>query len=146
MIIGEIHGNILESMLQTLVVPVNTVGVMGAGLAKQFKLVYPTMFEAYQKACREKVFVKKGIFVFTYTKGRKILCLPTKRDWKHLSKIVWVDHALSIIARDYKEYEITSLAIPPIGCGLGGLEWTDVYPLIKEYLDPLDIDVEIYLP
>ena len=146
MIMEEVHENILESRIQTLVCPVNTSGVMGAGLAKSFKDKYPDLFKAYQRACRENVFSRQGIFVYTHSDKRKILCLPTKRHWKFKSQLEWVINALEIIKNEYQSYDITSLAMPAIGCGLGGLDWDVVYPLIKKYLDPIDLPTTIYLP
>jgi O-acetyl-ADP-ribose deacetylase (regulator of RNase III) len=146
MIIAEIVGNILQTEAQTLVCPVNTVGVMGNGLALYFKLNYPDLFVAYQKACAMGWFARKGIFVYTVSPTRKILCLPTKRHWKYKSRIEWIDKALYIVARDYEEYGITSLAVPAIGCGKGQLEWEDVHNLIRGHLNTIDISVTVYLP
>jgi O-acetyl-ADP-ribose deacetylase (regulator of RNase III) len=145
-IIAESTGNILKSDIQTLVCPVNVVGVMGAGLAMEFKLQYPAMYEAYRRFCWAGLFERKGIFVYTVSPTRKILCLPTKRHWKYRSKIEWVDQALATIASDYEKYGITELAIPAVGCGKGKLEWEDVYSLIKNHMNRIPLDVTVYLP
>ena len=145
-IVYEIKGNLLDSAYQTLVVPVNTVGVMGKGLARHFDLCFPGLLQQYRNACKEGVFEKKGIFVYTLSKDKKILCFPSKRDWRHPSKLIWIEESLKAIARDYKELGITELAIPAVGCGLGGLQWERVRELIYKYLDPLEIDIEVFVP
>lgn len=146
MIEFEEVADIFESGAQTLVCPVNTMGVMGAGLALVFKIRFPGLLKAYKKACRDGVFQKEGIFVYDYSPTRKILCFPTKRHWAHPSKLIWIDQGLRVIAKDFGKYGITSLAIPAIGCGKGQLKWEDVSPLIDQYLDPLDLKVGVYLP
>lgn len=146
MIVAETYGNILKDPAQTLVCPVNTVGVMGKGLALDFKTMYPDMYAPYQWACRVEVFRRQGFYVYNHSKERKILCLPTKRHFKFRSKIEWVDYGLEKIAETYEEYGITSLAIPAVGCGEGRLSWDDVYPLIKHHLGRIALPVTVYLP
>lgn len=146
MIIAEATDNMLASDIQTLVCPVNTVGVMGTGLAEQFRDEYPGLLNAYQRFCWAGGFAKKGIFVWDASATRKVLCLPTKRHWKYKSRIEWVDRALAVVASDYASYGITGLAIPPIGCGHGGLEWEHVYNLIKNYMNRIPLNVTVYLP
>lgn len=146
MIVYEEPGDILNCSAQTLVCPVNTYGVMGCGLALAFKNRYPGLNEAYRKACRDRVFKEKGIFVFDFSPTRKILCFPTKRDWRDPSHLLWIDKGLEAIARDFALYHITSLAVPAIGCGYGGLSWKDVSPIIDYYLDPIDLKVGVFPP
>lgn len=145
-IIKEMRGNILGSNCQTLVVGVNTYGVMGKGMALEFKDYFPDLFNDYRMACTRETFATKGIFVHTHSPIKKVLCFPSKRDWRYPSKIEYIEEALQAIARDYKLYDITSLAIPAVGCGLGKLKWNDVYQLIVKYLHPLPIDVVVYIP
>lgn len=146
MIIAERKGNILESECQTLVCPVNTVGVMGNGLALAFREEYPGLLVAYQRFCWAGLFARKGFFVFDVSETRKVLCLPTKRHWRYNSRIEWVDMALARVASDYAEYGITSLAIPAVGCGKGRLDWDDVYNLIKNHMNRIPLNVTVYLP
>lgn len=147
MIVEELRGNILTSSAQTLVCPVNTVGVMGNGLALYFKLKFPEMFEAYRYACAANHFKRKGVFVYDVSPEKKILCFPTKRHWRYNSRIEWIDRGLEVIAEQYQDYGITSLAIPPIGCGKGKLEWEQVYNLIKIHLgERIPLPVTVYLP
>lgn len=146
MIVAESTENILTSDIQTLVCPVNTVGVMGAGLAKDFKETYPGLEEAYKRFCWAGMFARKGVFVYTVSPTRKVLCLPTKRHWKYNSRIEWIDHALGVVAQDYEKYGITHLAIPAVGCGKGKLEWDDVYNVIKNHMNRIPLNVTVFLP
>jgi O-acetyl-ADP-ribose deacetylase (regulator of RNase III) len=142
----ETTGNLLKSPAQTLVCTVNTVGVMGAGIAKAFKLAYPAMFLAYKKACYNYFFTHQKNFVYDVSEERKILCLPTKHHWMYPSKLEWVETALKDLARRYEDYGITEIAMPALGCKNGGLDWEDVKPLIYQYMDPLPITVYLYPP
>lgn len=146
MIIAESKGNILACDVQTLVCPVNTYGVMGNGLAFDFRTQYPDLYPNYQHACATSVFARQGIYVYRHDDDRLILCMPTKRHWKFNSRLEWIDAALITIARDYKKYGITSLAIPAVGCGKGRMDWEDVYNLIKLHLHPIDLPVTVFLP
>jgi O-acetyl-ADP-ribose deacetylase (regulator of RNase III) len=145
MIIFDEPRNLLQQDMQTLVNPVNTEGVMGAGLALAFRDSYKGLFEEYREACKGDVFAKRGFFVFDVDDTRKVLCLPTKRSWRHPSRLEWIEEGLWYLANEYESYGITSLAIPEIGCGRGQLSWTDVRPLIYQYLDPIALPVGICL-
>lgn len=138
------HENIFKTQAQTLVCPVNTVGVMGAGLAKQFARRVSGLLLAYQRACRNKELTIKSLWTYSFGKNRKVLCFPTKIDWRNDSDIDWVEGNLKRLAEEYEYLEITSLAIPPVGCGKGNLDWGDVKPLVIKYLDPLPIPVYVY--
>lgn len=138
--------NIFFQDAKTLVCPVNTVGVMGNGLACAFKNRYPGLYDAYQKACKMGVFQKDGYFVFEEKYGKQILCFPTKRHWSKDSQLRWIESGLKKLAETYKENDITSIAIPPIGCGKGNLEWQQVKPLIIQYLAGTDMDVRVLEP
>lgn len=147
MIIDEIHGNIFNSNMQSLIVPVNTVGTMGKGLALEFKRRFPGLNTPYRTACWTHVFDTVGFFTYHDRQSeKKIVCLPTKLHWRDPSKLEYIEKALFCLNLRYQEYGIASLAIPAVGCGLGQLGWADVYPLIIRYLDPISIPVEIYLP
>ena len=148
MIVSEVKQDILSSSLQTLTVPVNTIGAMGRGLALDFRNKYEGLYEAYRRACQEEVFKRKGLFVFDTGNelGQKILCFPTKEHWRFRSKLDWIIFGLDTLANEYKEYGITELAVPALGCGLGSLNWNDVYNVIHAYLGPSDLPVTIHLP
>lgn len=145
-IVRELRGDIFKSKMQTLVVPVNTQGTLGAGLAKQFKIRYPGLLAPYKRACFNGTFSKKGYFLYTVDENRKILCLPSKQRWVEPSRIEWIDIALERITEHYKEDGIESLSIPAIGCGLGELSYDEVHPLIVKYMSMIDIPVVVYLP
>lgn len=139
-------GNIFESHAQTLVNTVNCVGVMGKGIALEFKKKYPEMFEDYKKKCEEGK-VKPGIpYLYEDSRGTAILNFPTKQHWRSPSKYSYIVEGLDYFRGHYKEWNIRSIAFPPLGCGNGGLEWSDVGPLMYMKLADLDIDVEIYAP
>lgn len=138
--------NIFYSDTETIVCPVNTVGVMGNGLACAFKNRFPGLYDAYVKACRAGVFHTKGYFVFETQFKKKILCFPTKRHWRHDSQIEWIRRNLEKLAKTYKEDGITSITFPPIGCGKGNLPWSAVKPVLIECLAKTDMDVRVCEP
>jgi O-acetyl-ADP-ribose deacetylase (regulator of RNase III)/uncharacterized protein YwgA len=139
-------GDILKSKAQTLINTVNCVGVMGKGIALEFKKRFPEMFEDYIKKCdREEV--KLGVpYLYKTLFPPQIVNFPTKDHWKSVSRINDIECGLQYILSHYKEWGITSLAIPPLGCGNGQLEWRAVGPLIYRYVNQMDIPVEMYAP
>lgn len=146
MIVFEKRGDIFESTLQTLVCPVNTVGALGKGMAKQFKEHYPGLDGPYRRACFTKVFARDGFFVWDAGKDDKVLCLPTKMHWRDPSRLAWVDQALMAVARDWEKHGLHSMAIPAVGCGEGGLSWDNVRPLIYEHFGKHPLHVGIFTP
>lgn len=138
-----IHGDIFESKMQTITNPVNCVGVMGKGLALEFKKRYPQHYAEYCTMCAMHI-LKPGLPKVTDADGRSILLFPTKDHWRNLAKLEYIDEALSYIARNYTEMGITSLALPKIGAGLGGLPWAQVRTLIVKHFGSLPINIEIY--
>lgn len=147
--IDYITGNIFDTNAQCLVNPVNTVGVMGAGLALKFKRQYPHMFNMYKLHCNSGT-LKVGSLMFyksSVEKNSKIICLfPTKEHWKNPSKIEYIKLGLQSFVQYYQEWNITSVAFPLLGCGLGGLDWEhEVQPLYIKYLSPLPINVSVYI-
>lgn len=137
------HGNIFESSAQVIVNPVNCVGVMGAGLAKQFKERYPRMFAKYQSCCMAKL-LEPGKLMLCKESDKWILLFPTKNHWKDRSELIYIKQGLNKLVAEYQLRGIKSIAIPKIGCGLGGLNWEEVKPLIIERLSSCDMDVYIY--
>src|SRR5882724_1927790 len=139
-------GDILQSRAQTLVNTVNCVGIMGKGIALEFKERFPEMFDDYVKRCAAKE-VKPGIpYLYKRLLPPNIINFPTKDHWKSVSKISDIERGLQYLLSHYKEWEVTSLAIPPLGCGNGQLEWKTVGPLIYRYARQMDIPVELYAP
>ena len=143
------QGNLLHAETQAIVNTVNTVGVMGKGIALAFKEAFPENFRLYEAACRAdevqvgRVFVTENIGVGP----RWIVNFPTKKHWRNPSKIEWIRDGLSDLRRVVIEKEIRSIALPPLGCGQGGLDWNDVRPLIEQSLGELEgVDVVAYEP
>jgi len=137
-------GDLFCSKAQVLVNPVNCVGVMGGGLAKQFKLHYPQMFKDYEIICQQKE-LKTGKVILLNSENKKILLFPTKEHWKNPSKLSYIESGLNDLLRKIKVWDIDSIAFAKIGCGLGGLNWeNDVKPLMIKKLTELSIKVEIW--
>jgi O-acetyl-ADP-ribose deacetylase (regulator of RNase III) len=143
-------GNLLEADVEALVNTVNTVGVMGKGIALQFKKAFPANFAAYAKAC-EAGSVQPGR-MFTFDLGllanpRYIINFPTKRDWKHKSRLADIEAGLVALVEDINRLGIRSIALPPLGCGNGGLDWSDVRPRIEAALAAVpDVRVLLFGP
>lgn len=142
--IKYIEGDIFSSPAQVIVNTVNTVGVMGKGIALEFKNRYPKMFEIYKKAC-EKHQLAIGKLMLVFEPDHWILLFPTKQNWRYPSKIQYIESGLIKFTQTYVEKNITSIAFPKLGCGNGELEWEEVKALMEKYLRPLPIDVYIYL-
>ncbi|WP_391558936.1 macro domain-containing protein [Robertmurraya sp.] len=143
-------GNLLEADAEALVNTVNTVGVMGKGIALQFKQAFPEVFKAYEKACRAEE-VKTGEMFIVPTGSmfnpKYIINFPTKQHWKGNSKMEFIDNGLNALVKDIKRLSIQSIAIPPLGCGNGGLNWDDVRPKIEQAFAALpDVRVLLYAP
>lgn len=145
MIRSEQKGDIFTSGCQTIVCPVNTVGVMGAGLALQFKRRIPGLFAAYKEACTFKLLTTQKVWVYQVPDSDlQVLCLASKEHWRKPSKLSYVEDSLRDLVERHEELGITSLAIPPIGCGLGQLDYVKcVRPLLEELLEPLELPVDI---
>jgi len=139
-------GDILKSKAQTLINTVNCVGIMGKGIALEFKKRFPEMFKDYVERCDRKE-VKPGVpYLYRSLFPPQIVNFPTKDHWKSVSRISDIELGLQHLLRNYKEWGITSLAVPPLGCGNGQLEWRAVGPLIYRYIKHMDIPVEMYAP
>jgi len=130
-------GSLLDADVEALVNTVNTVGVMGKGLALQFKRRFPSNFRVYAEACRRgKVQVGRMLVVETrkHAGPRFIINFPTKKHWRDPSRLEYVRAGLVALIHEVKTRHIQSIAIPPLGCGNGGLAWLDVRPLIDQAL------------
>jgi len=148
--IEHTKGNLLQADVEALVNTVNCVGYMGKGVALQFKQAYPENFHAYQRACRANEVKPGQMFIFETGKminPKYIINFPTKRHWQSKSRIEDIKSGLAALTEDIKRLEIKSLAIPPLGCGNGGLNWSDVRPLIESAFASLPgIHVLLYAP
>jgi O-acetyl-ADP-ribose deacetylase (regulator of RNase III) len=147
--IHEERGNLLTADADALVNTVNTVGVAGKGIALQFRQAYPDNFRAYAQAAKRGQVVPGRMFTWeTGQLGRPrfIINFPTKRHWRGNSRLEDIREGLRCLVQVIKAHEISSIAVPPLGCGNGGLDWTDVRTLIFDALGSLDIDVLLYPP
>ncbi len=140
------RGDLLGSRMQTLINTVNCVGVMGKGIAFAFKQRYPEMFEDYKKRCQLKEVQLGKPYLYKINEQRWIVNFPTKDHWKQRSQLQDIEAGLKYLAECAFVWGITSLAVPPLGCGNGGLNWDHVQPLIEKYLSPLNIPLEVYCP
>ncbi len=144
------QGNLLEADAQALVNTVNCVGQMGKGIALQFKQAFPDNFHAYQKAVKAGLVRPGSMFVFEtgrYLNPQLIINFPTKRHWKGKSRLEDIRSGLLALVEEINRRNIRSIAIPPLGCGNGGLDWQIVEPLIRDALAPLSgVDVILYPP
>jgi len=139
-------GDIFKSNAQTLVNTVNCVGVMGKGLALEFKKRFPDMYEDYVARCRRGEVQLGKPYLYRRVIPPWILLFPTKHDWRSVSKLTDIEEGLRYLEKHYKEWGIISLAVPPLGCGLGELNWDIVGPTLYRYLSRLEIPVELYAP
>ena len=143
-------GNILESNAQALINTVNTVGVMGKGIALQFKKRYPNNFNAYQNACKQgdiaigKLFVTKDCNLNSDEKI--IINFPTKKDWRKSSEYSFIEKGLDNLIQVISQQNIKSVALPPLGAGNGGLEWEKVKKIIEQKLNNLNVEIIVYEP
>lgn len=135
--------SIFDSPAQTLVNTVNCVGVMGKGLAKEFKSREPAMFRAYKKLCDENR-LEPGLLWLWRGKNSWVLNFPTKKHWRSPSKLEWIDAGLSKFVDNYKALGVKEISFPRLGCGNGDLNWDEVKPLMESYLSDLSIPVFIH--
>ena len=142
--IRYIEGDIFKSPAQVIVNTVNTVGVMGKGIALEFKKRYPDMFQAYRDICDRRK-LKTGTLMLYYEPDHWVLLFPTKENWRNPSRMEYIEAGLAKFCRTYAEKGITSVAFPKLGCGNGELNWSDVQPVMEKYLKDLPIDIYIYL-
>lgn len=139
-----IKGNIFDSSADAIVNTVNTDGVMGKGIAKEFKDRYPDMYTKYKEKCVDgsldigKIMIYRG-------NNRKIILFPTKKHWRAPSRIEYIEMGLRKIVSDCDKLQVSSIAFPKLGCGNGGLSWDDVRRLMEKYLSDIPIVSYIYV-
>lgn len=147
-------GDILKADVQALVNTVNCVGVMGKGIALQFKLKFPENFRAYKKVCNQDELEPGRLFVFDrgqlFEEDRGpqyIINFPTKTHWRKPSKLEYIEGGTDALVEEVQQRDIESIAIPPLGCGNGGLEWEEVGAIIEQRMEALpDVRVVLYPP
>ena len=145
-----VSGNLFHAEVDAVINTVNTMGVMGKGIALQFKQAFPENFAAYQAACRQGKVQTGEMFVFetgAITLPRYVINFPTKRNWRSPSRIEDVERGLVHLITVVQELEIASVAIPPLGCGNGGLDWNVVRPLIEATFTSVpNVHVQLFTP
>jgi O-acetyl-ADP-ribose deacetylase (regulator of RNase III) len=144
------QGNLLEAETEALVNTVNEIGVMGKGIALMFREAFPENTRQYMVACKAKDVHVGTMFVVRekdLTGARWIINFPTKKHWRHPSKLEWIRDGLQDLARVIREKQIRSVAVPPLGCGAGGLEWSQVKQEIELALGQLDnVNIVVFAP
>jgi len=140
------NGSIFDADVEVLVNPVNCIGVMGAGLAKEFKVRYPLHHMEYVRACEQFSIVLGSVYPIRRAQ-KMIVMFPTKRHWEDSSNLKDIKRGISDLAAMIISFSVQSIAIPALGCGLGGLNWSDVLPIMLSELKPLrDVRIIIYPP
>jgi len=139
-------GDLFQARAQTLVNTVNCVGVMGKGLALEFKKRFPANFEDYAKRCEHKHVRLGEPYLFRDPSRRLIVNFPTKDHWRSPAKLSDIERGLEYFTRHFAGWGIESIAFPALGCGNGGLEWSKVGPLMYGKLHQLPIEIEVYAP
>jgi len=142
--IHYIKGNLFTSNAKVLVNTVNTVGVMGKGIAADFKKIYPKMFEEYKRLCDNKELDIGKLYLYK-TSNKWILNFPTKKHWRNPSTIEYIEKGLQALVKEATHLQLSDIAMPKLGCGNGGLDWeTEVKPIVEKYLKKAPINVSIY--
>jgi len=147
--IKYVTGNLFDAQTEALVNTVNTVGVMGKGIALQFKKKYPYNYKVYRDACKAGTFKTGQVLVVKegdLLTQKLIINFPTKAHWRSPSRYEYITTGLTALKVEIAKCNIKSIAIPPLGCGNGGLEWDKVKGLIEESLSDVDCDIIVYTP
>lgn len=140
--ITYVKGDIFSSPAKILVNTVNTVGVMGKGIALEFKKRYPEMFYEYQELCKEKKYDIGSLLL--WKKSEKwVLLFPTKRHWRQPSRLEYIEAGLQKFADNWDKLGADSIAFPRLGCGNGALDWDDVRPVMERYLAKIPLQIYI---
>jgi O-acetyl-ADP-ribose deacetylase (regulator of RNase III) len=143
--VNIVKGDLFDCQADAITCTVNCKGVMGKGIAKEFKRRYPEMFTEYAKLCKQgRIHVGE---VWVWREGSiYIVNFPTKDDWRNPSQLSWIVSGLDNLKKHVIMGEITSLAMPALGCSNGNLQWSDVLPLIQEKLGELPIEIKVFEP
>ena len=142
-------GDLLAENAEAITNTVNCVGVMGRGIALQFKQQFPENFKAYAAACKRGEVQPGRMFVFDMggiANPRYIINFPTKRHWRDESRLEDIDSGLKSLIKEIQNRSIGSIAIPPLGCGLGGLDWAQVKRHIEQVLGDMDAHIIVFEP
>lgn len=146
-------GNLFDAKVDAYVNTVNCVGVMGKGIALECKHRYPKVYNEYRSYCFHKKLLPGNLLIIGHfiseghDDNRLIINFATKDHWRYPSKIEWIEKGLQALRTAISNYQLKSIAIPPLGCGNGGLSWNEVKPLIAEALKELEgVDIRVYEP
>lgn len=139
------QGDIWLSSADGIVIPVNTDGVMGKGLALQFAERAPLAKTLYERACHRGLLTEGRIYTVELP-DRKIVFLPTKTTWRAKSRLTYIESGLAALVKEWPRLGLKSIAVPALGCGAGKLDWADVKPILIKHLEGLDAEVELYEP
>jgi O-acetyl-ADP-ribose deacetylase (regulator of RNase III) len=143
--IHYINGDLFTSKADALINPVNCAGVMGAGLAKEFRDRYPECVKPYKEACAANA-LRPGILMFCAgEKEPSIIMFPTKDHWRGKSRLEWIAQGLRYLQDHYRQWSLKFIAMPQIGCGLGGLQWEDVSALVNKRFGNEELDIDVYV-
>ena len=142
------NGNLFDDLSQAYVNPVNCIGIMGKGIALEFKNRYPNYFKYYVKMCNEQYLQKAGdVIIYTNsTLPKFIISAATKTNWRNRSNVEIINNLLNCIKYIILDFGINSIAMPALGCGEGGLNWKQIQPLIEKNLSDLNCKITVYLP
>ncbi len=147
------HSDIFHSTADALINPVNCKGVMGKGIAKEFRIRFAECMHPYKEACMNGKLILGRLMIchldvqldlFEW-KTPHIILFPTKNHWRGKSRLEWIDMGLAYLKSHYQQWELKSVAMPPLGCGLGGLYWQDVQPLVEKHFSNEPLEIEVYL-
>jgi O-acetyl-ADP-ribose deacetylase (regulator of RNase III)/uncharacterized protein YwgA len=144
--VSVLIADIFQSKAQTIVNTVNCVGIMGKGIALEFKRRYPEMFKDYEDRCKRGQVRLGEPYLYRTLFPPWIINFPTKDHWRSVSNLKDIIRGLDYLLKHYEEWGVTSIAVPPLGCGAGQLEWRIVGPTLYRYLAKMDIPVELYAP
>lgn len=142
--ITYVKGDLFNSPAKIIVNTVNTVGLMGKGVALEYKKRYPEMFAEYQKLCEDKKLDIGQLFLWRKS-DKWVLLFPTKKHWRNPSDLAYIEQGLIKFSQNWDKMNANSIAFPRLGCGNGGLSWSEVKPLMEKYLIDLPMQVYIYV-
>jgi len=142
-----VYGDLFESKASCLICTVNLVGVMGAGVAKEFRDRHPDLYYRYKQLCRKHLLTIHTLMVYQPSNARyRVVMVPTKRHWKDSSRLDDVEESIRALAAWCNEHNVIDIAMPPLGCGNGGLDFeSQVKPLIYRCFSGSNTQVEVYL-
>ena len=138
------HTPLFQTQAQTIAIPVNIIGIMGAGVALEAKQRFPEILSLYAKLCRDHVLTVDAPQC-VIANGQQLLLIATKKAYHFPSRIEYIDSGLSYLSQNYEEMGITSLSLPQLGCGRGNLEWEDVKLVMVKHLSDLPIPIYIHI-